>query len=406
MYRFLHLLFGEYTLCLRCEDPLPFLRLLTKNKVLFWSLNGGDGIWYLKTTLSNAEALLGCAGEAGIPAEIVRRKGLPFLTAKYKKRPGLLLGLFVGLALLFVSELFVWKVTVNGNINIPETEILQALEKQGIGVGSYIPRIPVLKAQNEFLLSYKDLSSVAINIKGTHIQVEVLERTHEPAYPDTAGICNVVASRDGVILSAKSSAGTVIVTPGEVVQAGQTLISAFSVGKRNVYRLHHARGTVMARVYEYDSALFPTQIPKKHYTGREKTKTVVSVLGKGFPLYLKEDCGYERFDLEVKKKPFLLFGFIETPIVVTSLRYIEYDSPRVFLTEKEIRTEAELHFRQWKGDLGDGIEKAEYTLVFDEIKSAYVYHASASVCMNIGIDMPLAIGEQPPEQVRPPDPVY
>ena len=101
MYRFLHLLFGEYTVCLYCEDVLPFLRVLTANKVLFWSLRGGDGVWYLKTTLANAEPLLGCAQEYGIHGEIIRRKGLPFFVAKYKKRPGLLLGLLVGLALLF-----------------------------------------------------------------------------------------------------------------------------------------------------------------------------------------------------------------------------------------------------------------------------------------------------------------
>ena len=372
MYRFLHLLFGEYTVCLHCEDVLPFLRVLTANKVLFWSLRGGDGVWYLKTTLANAEPLLGCAQEYGIHGEIIRRKGLPFFVAKYKKRPGLLLGLFVGLALLFVSELYVWKVTVNGNVNIPKEEILKALERQGIGVGSYIPKIPVLKAQNEFLLTYKDLSSVAINIKGTHIQVEVLERTHEPTYPEATGACNVVASRDGIVVSAKSSAGTVIVSPGEVVRAGQTLISAYTVGKRNVYRLHHARGTVMAQVYEYDSALFHTQIQQKYYTGREKTKTVVTILGKDFPLYLKEDCGYELFDVQVEEKPFLLFGFIETPIVVTTLRYVEYHSPTVTLSESEIKTEADLHFRQWTESLGECLEKADYTLQFDEIKSAYV----------------------------------
>ncbi len=406
MYRFLHLLFGEYTVCLHCREILPFLRRLTANRILFWSLNGGDDTWYLKTTLANAEPLLGNAKEAGIPAEILHKKGLPFLAAKYKKRPGLLIGLLVGLALLFVAELFVWKVTVNGNIAIPEKEILQALEKQGIGVGSYIPGIPVLKAQNEFLLSYKELSSVAINIKGTHIQVEVLERTHEPSYPDTEGFCNVVASRDGIIVSAKSGAGTILVSPGEVVTAGQTLISAFTVGKRNVYRLHHAWGTVMAQVYEHDSALFPRKVLQKQYTGREQTKTVVTILGREFALYLREDCGYERFDVCIEEKPFRLFGFIETPIVITSMRYLEYKTPVVTLSQEQIRTDAEEHFRQWTQDLGDGVEHAEYTLEFDEIQNAYVWNASAVVCMNIGIDMPLEVGEQPPPQVKPPDPVY
>ena len=55
MYRFLHSIVGEYTVKLSCADPLPFLRRLTLNKVLFWSLRGGDGVWYLKTTLSCGE---------------------------------------------------------------------------------------------------------------------------------------------------------------------------------------------------------------------------------------------------------------------------------------------------------------------------------------------------------------
>ena len=92
MYKFLHSIVGEYTVKLLCKDPLPFLRKLTLNKVLFRSLRGGDGVWYLKTTLSCGELLLNNAREAGISAEIVKTKGLPFLAAKYKKRPGLLLG--------------------------------------------------------------------------------------------------------------------------------------------------------------------------------------------------------------------------------------------------------------------------------------------------------------------------
>ena len=179
MYGVLHSVAGEYTVRLECADPLPFLRQLTLNNLLFWSLHGGDGVWYLKTTLSCGELLLNNAARAGIHAAIEKTKGLPFLVAKYKKRPGLLLGLIFGLALLFYSELFVWKVTVNGNETVSEAAVLQALEEQGVTVGSYIPHIPILKVQNLVLLSFHELSSIAINVKGTHVQVEVLERTAE-----------------------------------------------------------------------------------------------------------------------------------------------------------------------------------------------------------------------------------
>ena len=115
----------------------------------------------------------------------------------------------------------------------------------------------------------------------------------------------------------------------------------------------------MAKVYEYDSALFHTQITEKRYTGKTKTKTLVTVLGKDFPLYFKEDCGYEQFDVQVTEKPFLLFGFIETPIVVTTLEYTEYQSPRILLSKGEIEAMAELQFRQWTESLEGTVEQAE-----------------------------------------------
>ena len=359
-------------------------------------------MWYLKTTLSCGELLLNNAHEAGIPGEIVKFKGLPFLAAKYKKRPGLLLGLILGLALLFCSELFVWKVTVNGNETIPEEVILEALSEQGVKVGSYIPAIPVLKVQNLVLLSFHDLSSIAINVQGTHIQVEVLERTHEPPKTDHTGYCNVVAARDGIIVSAKSTAGTVIVSPGEVVETGQILISAFTVGKRNVYRVHHARGEVLAKVYESYSAVFPVEREIKAYTGRKTVRKAVSVLGKEFSF--EADSPYERFDTSVDVTRVKLFGFIETPVTVTEVTYREYEKQRVTMTEELLEADAIRDTETWLATLGEVLEW-EHTLVFDEIQNAYVLNVSAVVLEKIGLDLPLEPGEQPPAQVKPPEPV-
>lgn len=402
MYKFLHSLVGEYTAKLSCTDPLPFLRRLTLNKVLFWSLRGGDGVWYLKTTLSCGELLLNNAHDAGIPAEIVKSKGLPFLAAKYKKRPGLLLGLILGLALLFYSELFVWKVTVNGNETIPEEVILEALAAQGVEVGSYIPAIPVLKVQNLVLLSFHDISSVAINIKGTHVQIEVLERVHEPPREDVTGYCNIAAARDGIVVSVKAGAGTILVSPGDVVETGQILISAFTVGKRNVYRLHHARGEVLAKVYESYSAVFPVEREIKAYTGRKTVRKVTSVLGK--ELTLGTDSPYRRFDTSVEVTEMKLLGFIETPVTVTEVTYREYEKQRVTMTEELLKSDAEGDMKLWLDSLGEVLEW-EYTFLFDEIQNAYVLNVSAVVLDNIGIKLPLEPGEQPPAQVKPPEPV-
>lgn len=406
MYRFLHPLFGEYHIRLRGEGILSFLQRQSASGMLFWNLRrepGNDGAVYtLRTSLSCAEGLLASAAEAGLQGEVFRKRGLPFLLARYRKRPGMLVGLLAGLALLFCGELFVWKVSVNGNTLLTDREIIDALVDYGIGVGSYIPGIPVLRAQNEFLLSYSDISSIAINVKGTHIQVEVLERTHAPEIDPNDGICNLIATEDGIVLSVDVAAGTALVRPGDVVTEGQILVSAYTVDGRGIYRLHHARGSVKAQVYADCSFVVPLERRAKHYTGRVEKKTTLTLLGKDLDLFRKEASPYESFDTEVEEAPFLLFGFVETPVVRTTVTYREYRSEVVTISHEQAQREAEDAFRAWLNRQTDEVLETESKLTYDQIQNAYILAAEVTLCREIGIDSPLTPEEAPPKELTPP----
>ena len=410
MYRFLHPLFGEYQIRLRGEGILPFLQRQSAAGLLFWNIRRSPEeetedtgtVYTLRTSLSCAEGLLTGAEEAGIAAEVLRRRGLPFLFARYRKRPGLLVGLLVGLALLFCAELFVWKVTVNGNTLLTDREIVDALESYGIGVGSYIPGIPVLRAQNDFLLTYSDISSIAINVKGTHIQVEVLERTHAPEIDPNDGVCNLVAAEDGIVLSVDAAAGTVMVKPGDVVTEGQILVSAYTVDGRGIYRLHHARGSVKAQVYETCSFVIPLERTVKHYTGRVKKKTTLTLLGKDLDLFRTEESPYEGFDTTVEEVPFRLFGIAETPIVRTTVSYLEYTPEVISISPEQAQREAEDAFRAWLERQTDEVLETESKLTYDEIQNAYILGAEVTLCREIGLDAPLTPDEPPPEGLKAP----
>lgn len=404
MYRFFRPLFGSYTVRLQGDGMLTFVHTLAKKRILFWDLTTRDAFWSVKTTLAHAEPLLASAAEAGIDAEIVSQNGLPFFVARYKKRVGLLIGLIVGLALLFCAELFVWKITVNGNTLLSDEEILESLEDYGIGVGSFIPRIPVLRAQNEFLIRYGELSSFAINIKGTHIEIEVLERTHTPEIEDQSGFCNIVSDEDGIVLSVEVVDGTAVVSVGDVVSKGQLLVSAYTVGMRNIYRLHHARGTITAQVYEQFSEVVPLTGIAKHYTGKTVTKTTVTAFGKAFDLFWNEHCGFACFDVETVTEPVMLFGVVETPFVKTTATYREYEHRTVTLSREQAAQRARAAFDAYLARQTDEVMEYDFDIAYDEIQNACVLNASVTLKKRIGIDKPLLPGEQPPEQVTPPEP--
>lgn len=410
MYRFLHPLFGEYHIRLRGEGVLPFLHRQSAAGLFLWKIRRetedeteGDGTVYtLRTSLSCAEGLLASAEEAGIRAEVLRQRGLPFLLARYRKRPGLLVGMLAGLFLLFFGELFVWKISVNGNTLLTDREIVDALNAYGIGVGSYIPDIPVLRAQNDFLLTYSDISSVAINVKGTHIEVEVLERTHAPEIDPNDGVCNLVASEDGIVLSVDVAAGTALVKPGDVVTEGQILVSAYTVDGRGIYRLHHARGSVTAQVYADCSFVIPLERTVKRYTGKTKKKTTLTMLGKDLDLFRGEESPYACFDTEVEEVPFVLFGVAETPIVRTTVTYLEYEPEAMTLTPEQAQREAEEAFRAWLERQTDEILETESRITYDEIQNAYILNAQIVLCREIALDSPLSPEEAPPEGLTPP----
>lgn len=410
MYRFLHPLFGEYHIRLRGEGILPFLHRQIAAGLLVWNIrrDTGEGTeddstgYTLRTSLSGAEGLLAAAEEARIRAEVFRKRGLPFLFARYRKRPGLLVGMLAGLVLLFCAELFVWKITVNGNTLLTDREIVDALESYGISVGSYIPDIPVLRAQNDFLLTYRDISSIAINVKGTHIEVEVLERTHAPEIDPNNGVCNLVAAEDGIILSVDVAAGTALVRPGDVVTEGQILVSAYTVDGRGIYRLHHARGSVKAQVYAECSFVIPLERTVKHYTGRVKKKTTLTLLGKDLDLFRTEESPYGSFDTEVEEAPFVLFGVAETPIVRTTVSYLEYEPETVAVSPEQAQREAEDAFRAWLERQTDEILETESRLTYDEIQNAYILNAEVTLCREINLDSPLTPDEAPPEGLTAP----
>ncbi|MBQ3230202.1 MAG: sporulation protein YqfD [Clostridia bacterium] len=331
LYKLIHFCFGEYVFE---SDAASFVRLSSeaaKRRIHFWGTELSEGSVRFKASLFSAEEIASLSSELGVKAELISKKGFPFFFSRYRKRFGLIAGLFIGMFLMLYSQLFVWKITVSGNSAVSTHEIEQALSECGIEVGSYIPGINVERDSNKLLLTCRDLSSAAINVNGTHISVIVLERTHTPELDDATGFYNVVASRDGIILDIDAADGTPEVSEGDVVYEGELLINSFVIGNYGTFRPTHARGAVYAAVKERFSIEIPLNRISKHYTGNTETKRKLKLLAWEIPLFFSESPSFEYFDSLATEKSIKLFGFIELPLKQYKVVYSEY-----ILTEQTI----------------------------------------------------------------------
>lgn len=324
LYDVLHRIFGEYIFKTDVKSFSRFSGLMAQKHFNFWGSKVDDGWVVFHASVFNAEAISELARESSVPLEMCSCKGLPFVFSRYRARYGMFVGLVIALFLMLYSQLFVWKITVSGNVDMTKGEVLSALSDCGIAVGSYIPDIDVSGDANLVLMSCRDLSSVAISINGTHLNVSVLERKHIPEIIDESGFYNVIAERDGVILDIDAAEGAPEVREGDAVFKGELLINSFIEGTNGSYRPTHARGIVYAAVKDSFVSEIPLARPTKIYTGNTESICIYNILGWEVPTFSGGESSYEYFDAITSERIIKLFGFIELPIKELRITYSEY----------------------------------------------------------------------------------
>lgn len=390
-YRPIHFFFGEYVFICGKSDFSRLANIASQRKLHFWSIRTEGGSVAFCASVFSAEAISLLARESSVPLEIRAKRGMPFLFSKYRKRYGLILGLFLGMFLLLWSQLFVWKITVSGNTSVKTSEIERELAQCGVGVGSYIPSISTRADANRLLMQLRELSSCAISINGTHINVSVLERTKIPDIVSTKGFFNVVAECDGVIVDVNAANGTPEVNEGDVVYKGELLINSFIEGKNGSFRPTHARGTVFAAVSREFISEIPLSRVTKVYTGNSETKRIYTVMGREANIFGDAECDYEYFDAVATEKTVKLFGFIELPVRVFSVTYNEYELESAPINEAT----AELLARE---ELADFISETDLEMlscdtefICDKEKGVCRLTANAVFIKDIAIEIPFEI---------------
>ena len=138
--------------------------------------------------------------------------------------------------LLAVTVLLLWLtawlptkvlfVRVQGNTSLPAELILSQAEACGIRFGAERSEVRSEKIKNALLEAVPQLQWTGINTSGCVATVCVRERSAEPEEVPVAS--GIVALRDGVIRSCTVEKGTALCVPGQVVRAGQILISGLT----------------------------------------------------------------------------------------------------------------------------------------------------------------------------------
>ena len=263
---------GQVRVRAECAFPERVLNLCGARDLAFWDLEWESPTAFTcRLSRRDWKTLREVGRNLDCEFSVVGREGAPYFLFRFRNRQTLALGL-VGCALgLFLGSFFIWDFQVEGNETVPTERILRALEKNGVGLGTFGLSLDGEDIRNHVLLDVPELSWIAVNVSGCRAEVQVRERLPEAVRIDRREPCNLVARRAGLVKRVQTIGGVSCVVPGSAVTEGQILISGVEDTDTVGARVLAGLGKVEARTWYGLTASMPLTAPEKRYTGKEKT---------------------------------------------------------------------------------------------------------------------------------------
>ena len=246
-----------------------FINICTNNKILIWNLKREKGVkLYLNIGINDFKKISQVARKTNCKVRILRKRGVPFLLNRYKKRKIFVLFLILIVLSIFVSSKYVWSVKISVKDDLKLENIEEDIEALGITKGVKKDKIDTDKVINELRLKRDDIAWVGIDIEGTNVKVNIVKADKAPNIIDNSDYCNIVASKAGIIKKIIAQNGTAIVKVGDQVQKGDILIAGYMEGKYTDTRYVHSLGEVEAIVsYQKSKEIkFFNQEENRNYT--------------------------------------------------------------------------------------------------------------------------------------------
>ena len=253
--------------------PEKFINLLWKSGVTAKNIRKINiTTVILEVKLSDYGEISKVAKRTDTRVKIIGRSGLSFFFIKLRSRSALLIGVILFGSLLYYLSTFVWNIEINTENYISPYELRNQIKSFGVRPGLRKKNIDVYELENKITRSNDEIMWVKARIDGVKLKVDVIERQSPPIIVKNQTPCNLIATKDAIVVRVFTTQGTAIVFDGNVVQKGDILVKGEQGKEGSVYPVH-AEGEVIAKTF-YEKT---KEVPLNNIT-RVKTGKSISNL--------------------------------------------------------------------------------------------------------------------------------
>ena len=384
---------GEGELSFKKEYKKEVLRILADKDIPFRFANGEDSFSFF-VPLYRRRSLCALLEEVGIPFEKKSITGLPRIIHSYRKRIGIPIGALIIGIMIWLSGRVIWCVNVEGNTTVSDGEIIELLEKLGCGVGDTYRDIDFDVLHNRFLMESENIAWIAVNMNGTHANVEVRETVNAQEKEDDDGFYNLIASEDGTVERIAATEGKPVVEIGDTVRKGELLVSGAITYKEIYNRYESAAGSVYASVLRSFSVSVPYEAEKKTYTGEKTVKRSLRIFKFNINLFTNSSNPYRFCDTITVYKQVYLFDTVALPVYVKTTEYREYGIEKEHLSEKEASERAMALYREELRRVVGDASLLKKTVTKEASESEYIIRCEMRLLADIAKKAPLIISKE------------
>ena len=369
-----------------------FINICARRRIHLWDVRlQSERRVTARMSISGFRLIRPVARKTGCRVRLLRKRGLPFVFSKYRRRKAFFAGAVLFFILINVLASFVWSIEITGNEKLDTVFLENALAANGIRTGALKYRIDTRRAVERMMLEIGRLSWISISIKGTKVKVQVRERGDIPEIVPRHIPCDIVAMRDGIIRQVIAKEGIEAVSEGDTVKKGQVLISGrVPVKGEEQYRLVHAMGTVTARTWYEDEAPVILTRTETVRTGREIRDHSLILFSKELDL-IRKKVRFSEYVTEESRKKLSIGDDLVFPFEWVTVTHFEVATLEASISEEDAReTAAREAYEKALRRVPERAEIISENIYFTEQDGKLTAKAVLECIENIGI--PIRIG--------------
>lgn len=296
-----------------------FINICANKKIMIWNLKRDKNVkLYFNAQIHDFKEITKIAKKIKCHVKIEKKRGLPFILHRYKKRKIFAFLVLIILTLITISSNFIWNIEIKEEEGNELEGIYQDVIDSGLTTGMPKSKINTKEIINKVRLKRQDIAWMGIELKGTNAIVSIVKADNKPEIIDETEYCSIVSDKVGVITKINAQNGTANVKIGDTVTVGTTLINGWIEGKYTGIRYVHARGEIEAKVWYTKNILVPYTTTERSETGNQEKFYALKI--NNFEINFQKGVSkFKIYDTIEEDKKFKLFSDFYLPISVKKI---------------------------------------------------------------------------------------